>query len=89
MEANRLRQARNPRVQRTIRAMLKILEAQLAELDREINDTVRGSPVWRSAEDLLTSAPGIGEAAARTLIADQPGLGQRDRRRIAALARAC
>jgi transposase len=39
METNRLRQARNSRVQRTIKATLKILEAQLAELDRDITHT--------------------------------------------------
>ena len=85
METNRLRQARNPRVQRTLKATLKTLEAQLAELDREINDTVRGSPVWRAADDLLTSVPGVGDVTSRTLIADLPELGQLDRRRIAAL----
>lgn len=85
MESNRLRQARSPRVQRTIRATSKTLEAQLAELDRDINDTVRGSPVWREADDLLTSVPGVGDVTARTLIADLPELGQLDRRRIAAL----
>jgi transposase len=36
MESNRLRQARTPRVQRTISATLKTLQAQLAELDHEI-----------------------------------------------------
>ena len=85
METNRFRQARNSRVQRTIRATLKTLEAQLAELDREINDTVRGSPIWRAADDLLTSVPGVGDVTSRTLIADLPELGQLDRRRIAAL----
>jgi transposase len=85
METNRLRQARNPRVQRSIKATLKILNAQLAELDREINDTTRGSPVWRAADDLLKSVPGIGDVTSRTLIADLPELGQLDRRRIAAL----
>lgn len=85
METNRFRQARNPRVQRTIKATLKTLEAQLAELDREINDTVRGSPIWRAADDLLTSVPGVGDVTSRTLIADRPELGQLDRRRIAAL----
>jgi transposase len=85
METNRFRQARNPRVQRTIKATLKTLEAQLAELDREINDTVRGSPIWRAADDLLTSVPGVGDVTSRTLIADLPELGQLDRRRIAAL----
>lgn len=85
MESNRLRQARTPRVQRTIGASLKTLQAQLAELDHEINDTVRGSAVWRGTDDLLTSVPGVGDVTARTLIADLPELGQLDRRRIAAL----
>ena len=85
METNRFRQARNPRVQRTIKATLKTLEAQLAELDREIDDSVRGSSIWRAADDLLTSVPGVGDVTSRTLIADLPELGQLDRRRIAAL----
>jgi len=46
---------------------------------------VRASPVWRAAEDLLTSVPGVGDVTARTLIADLPELGRLDRRRIAAL----
>jgi transposase len=85
MESNRSRQARDPRVQRTIKTTLKTLEAQLAELDRHVNDIVRASPVWRAADDLLTSVPGIGDVTSRTLIADLPELGQLDRRRIAAL----
>jgi transposase len=85
MESNRRRQARAPEVQRTLEATLKTLEAQLAELDREIDDTVRGSPAWRAADDLLTSVPGVGDITARTLIAELPELGRLDRRRIAAL----
>ena len=85
MEANRLHQARDPRVRRTIETTRKILEAQLAALDKDIDDAVRGSPVWRAADDLLTSVPGIGAITSRTLIADLPELGRLDRRRIAAL----
>jgi transposase len=85
MESNRLHQARDLRVQRTIKAALKTLEAQLAQLDREINGTVKGSPAWRAADDLLTSVPGVGNITSFTLIADLPELGQLDRRRIAAL----
>jgi len=68
MESNRLHQARDLRVQRTIKATLKTLEAQLARLDREINDTVKGSPAWRAADDLLTSVPGVGTITSFTLI---------------------
>ena len=85
METNRLHQARNPRVQRMLKATLKTLKAQLAELDRDIDDTIKRSPVWRVADDLLTSVPGVGDVTAHTLIADLPELGQLDRRRIAAL----
>jgi transposase len=85
MEQNRARQARAPKVARTIRATLKVLEAQLAELDADIDDTVRGSPAWRAADDLLQSVPGIGGVTARTLIAEMPELGRLDRREAAAL----
>lgn len=85
METNRLHQARNPHVQRMLRATLKTLRDQLTELDHDIDDTVRRSPIWRAADDLLTSVPGIGDVTAHTLIADLPELGQLDRRRIAAL----
>ena len=85
METNRLHQARNPRVQGMLKATLKTLKAQLAELDCDIDDTIKRSPIWRAADDLLTSVPGVGDVTAHTLIADLPELGQLDRRRVAAL----
>lgn len=85
MEQNRARQARAPKVARTIRATLKVLEAQLTELDHDIDDAIRGSPAWRAADDLLQSVPGIGDITARTLIAEMPELGRLDRRQAAAL----
>lgn len=85
MEGNRRRQARAPRVQHTLEATLKTLQAQLAELDADINTTVRGSPVWRATDELLTSVPGIGNVTARTLIAEFRERGHLDRRQIAAL----
>jgi transposase len=85
MESNRLRQAANPRVQGMLRTTLQTLSAQLTELDRDIDDTIKRSPVWRAADILLTSVPGVGEVTSRTLIADLPELGRLDRRRLAAL----
>ena len=85
MESNRQRQARDPRVRSSIEATLKILAAQLSGLDGDIDGTVKGSPVWRAIDDLLTSVPGVGEITARTLIAGLPELGKLDRRRIASL----
>ena len=88
------------RLQKSIARLRKALEKELAELDAEIDDQVRGSPVWAEKEDLLASAsrrratsvfncasvPGVGSIIARTLIAEMPELGTLDRRQIAALA---
>jgi transposase len=85
MESNRQRQARSAKVREGLERTLAALQAALTELDREIDDQVKGSPVWRATENLLTSVPGIGPITARTLIAELPELGRIDRRRIAAL----
>lgn len=59
MEKTRACEARGKRVQQSLAAILKVPEAQLAALDRDIDDAVRGPPVWRAAEDLLTTVPGV------------------------------
>lgn len=85
--AERQRERRAPaRVQRSIRRLVKALEKELASLDGDIDGAVRGSPVWREKEALLTSVPGIGPTIARTLLAEMPELGTLDRRQVAALA---
>ena len=85
-EGQRERRLSNKRLRRSIARLRKVLEKELAELDGEINDSVRGSPIWREKEDLLASVPGIGPVIARTLIAELPELGTLTRKRIAALA---
>ena len=62
------------------------LSQQIADLDRELERTLRASPVWREKEDLLRSIPGIGPVVARTLLAELPELGTLDRQQVAALA---
>jgi transposase len=85
--AERAREERaSPRARKSIGRLLKTLQAELSELNGEIDETVRGSPVWREKEDLLASVPGVGPVTARTMLAELPELGQLDRRQIAALA---
>jgi transposase len=74
------------RMKSSIARLLKALQAELSEIDRDIDDAVRGSPAWREKENLLASVPGVGPVLARTLIAELPELGTLDRRQIAALA---
>jgi len=84
-ELNRHRQARAAQLQHRIAGHVAWLRQALGELDRDIAQLIRSSPVWRAQETLLTSMPGIGDVTAQALIADLPELGQLDRRRIAAL----
>src|SRR2546425_1007825 len=46
---------------------------------------VRDSPGWRTQDELLQSAPGVGPVLSRTLLADLPELGRLSRKQIAAL----
>ena len=65
---------------------LKTLRSELTALDADIDESVRGSPVWCEKEDLLASVPGVGPITVRTMLAELPELGSLDRRQIAALA---
>jgi transposase len=85
MESNRLHQARDKRLRTRIQSHLAWLKRALSDLDREIDDQVRRSPLWRETEVLLTSVPGVGKVTAHTLLADLPELGQLGRRKLAAL----
>jgi transposase len=73
------------RLKKSIARLLAALQKELTSLDREIDDAVRGSPVWREKEDLLGSVTGVGPVIARTVIAELPELGRLGRKQIAAL----
>jgi transposase len=75
-----------PRLRPALDAHVVWLSQQLTELDRELDQTLRDSPVWREKEALLRSIPGIGPVVARTLLAELPELGTLDRQQVAALA---
>jgi transposase len=86
MVAERQRAGRLPkRLKRSCERVVRVLEKELAALDQDVGDTVRGSPAWREKEDLLASVPCVGDITARTLIAELPELGTLDRRKISSL----
>jgi transposase len=84
-ERNRRRQASLKRVVKGIDRHLAALQKELSAVEQDLDEMIRGTPIWREAEDLLKTVPGIGDTTARSLIADLPELGKLDRRRIAAL----
>ncbi len=84
-ETHRRRQMTQAHLRRRIDRHLAVLQAELSEIERELDDSIRGTPVWRENDDLLESVPGIGPATARTLLAELPELGTLGRKQIAAL----
>jgi len=83
-ERNRLEHAL-PAVRRGITQHIHWLERQLQDVDRELDTSIKASPVWRAKDDLLRSAPGVGPILSRTLIGELPELGTLPRKQIAAL----
>lgn len=83
-ERNRLRRASQP-IGPRIQAHIRWLEQQLKELDRDLGEAVRSSPLWREKEELLRSVPGVGKVLSVTLLAYLPELGAMQRQQVAAL----
>jgi transposase len=88
IQAERQREKRTSvkRLRRSIARLVAALEKELSALEQDIDDAVRGSPLWREKEDLLASVPGVGPKTAHTLIAELPELGTLDRKTVAGLA---
>ncbi|NBJ13932.1 IS110 family RNA-guided transposase, partial [Microvirga arsenatis] len=85
METNRRRRTTDKRLAKRLDRHVAFLEKELDEIDRDIGEAIKSSPVWCKTEALLKSVPRIGDATARTLLAEVPELGTVDRHQIAAL----
>lgn len=83
-EKNR-RQLASKAIAAHIMTHIQWLEQQLRQIDKDLDQIVRQSPLWRTKEDLLRSMPGIGPITARTLLAELPELGTLSRQKLAAL----
>jgi transposase len=61
------------------------LRRRLDQMNDDLNQQIRSSPVWREREDLLRTIGGIGPIVSATLLSHLPELGQLDRKAIAKL----
>jgi hypothetical protein len=55
MESNRLQQATAKTVRRSIQSVLKLLDRQIEEIDRQIADTIRQDPICQQIDRILQS----------------------------------
>jgi transposase len=85
MERNRLGGALDRTVRRSIEAHLAWLDGQVDSTEKELDEAVEASDVWRAKDELLQSIPGIGPGVARTLLFELPELGTLSREQVAAL----
>jgi transposase len=84
VEKNRLVTVR-AKMRSDIQAHLQWLSKHLKELDKEIEEFVENSPVWKEKDALLQTVPGVGRVTSATLLGMLPELGQLNRQEIAAL----
>ena len=83
-EKNRLRIATN-RVRPQVQGHIRWLEESQRELEKDLGDYIRSSPMWKTKEKTLRSASGVGPVLSMTLLANLPELGALNRGEIAAL----
>lgn len=85
MEENRRRTC-TPRVRTNIDLSVDHLRRLLKDLDREIHDSIRRTPLWHENSEILQSFTGVGPKVSASLIADMPELGTLSRTKASALA---
>ena len=83
-EKNRIRTA-TQRIRPNVQQHIRWLEENLEDLDQDLDDFIRSSPMWKDKEHLLRSTPGVGPVLSMTLLSGLPELGALNRGEIAAL----
>ena len=84
-ESNRRQQIVSKQVHDSITTLIESINHELDVIEREIDNRIKASPVWRAKDKLLQSVPGIGKTTASMLIVALPELGHLNRRQIASL----
>ena len=84
-EQQRKKHRPNERMLASIERLLAALQRELSDLDGQIREAIKVSPIWREKDELLESVTGVGPAISSRVLAGLPELGSLDRRQIAAL----
>lgn len=85
MEGNRLQQARNHYVYDLHYRHLAYLKKQLLEVEVLLDSMIAGNTEWQRKKEIIESVPGVGNACAKSLLADLPELGRLSGKQIAAM----
>lgn len=86
LTAEKNRQAMAPRkIRPEIRKHIEWLQGRIELMNRQLEEEIRQSPIWREKDAILRSTPGVGPVLSVSLLASVPELGKLNRRSIAAL----
>ena len=84
MELNRLHKAQRI-IAASHRRLLKLFDKEIVEINEKLSREVSDIAEWQRTYDVISSAPGIGDGVAFTLLGELPVLGQLTNLQIAAL----
>jgi transposase len=85
-ESNRLPLIHLRQVRKSIEQMLKVLDRQIAEIDKLIEQHIQNNDDFQQKDRILRSTPGVGPQTSAMLLAQMPELGSLNRQEVAALA---
>jgi transposase len=83
-EKNRLHTAPKSSI-KSIQEHIQWLERSLKDINKDIDKTIKKSPMWRENDKILQSFSGVGPVVSASLLCDLPELGTLNRKKIATL----
>jgi transposase len=84
-ELNRQKMARCKAAQKSVAAVVKLLDKQVKQLETAIAALIASDDDWRQKFETYDGVTGIGAVAASTLVSDLPELGRLNRQEISSL----
>ena len=72
-------------IKKDIQAHIQWLEKSRDRLDKDLDNMIQGSPLWRARDKILQSSKGVGPVLSHTLLAKLPELGTLNRKQVAKL----
>jgi transposase len=83
-EKNRLSRAHLD-VKPSLEAHIAWLKQQINDLDKELEQFIQSTPIWREKGQIMRSVPGVGPVLVTALLAELPEVGRLNRKEIAKL----
>lgn len=83
-QKNRLSDCRDEDVQRSLKAVIAMLDAEIAQLETQIRTYIKQTPTLQAQKALLLSIPGIGESTAHVIMAEMYDLAAYEKAHAAA-----